>query len=70
MEHYFGPTDRLKVVEVQGELVGDGGLGWIGFDKSLKRQRQGKGGKMKDVLLVGHAGIMLDTKVRGKGYAV
>lgn len=62
-------TGLNVVVEIQGEVVGAGGLGWIGFDKSLHRQRQGKG-KLKDVLLVGHAGIMLDTKVRGKGYAV
>lgn len=33
------------------------------------REEQGKG-EGKDVLLVGDAGIMLDTKVRGKGYAV
>lgn len=64
------PLSGLNVVvEVEGELVGVGGLGWIGLDKPFQNEGQGNGDG-KELVLVGNAGIMLDTKVRGKGYAV
>lgn len=65
----LAPLSGLNVVvEEYGEIVGVGGLGWIGFDKPVQYKGQARDEKMK-VLLVGYAGIMLDTKVRGKGYA-
>ncbi|KAF2110240.1 acyl-CoA N-acyltransferase [Lophiotrema nucula] len=51
------PLERANVViVVDGELVGTGGIGWIGHRKS-------------DNILYGDAGIMIDTDYRGKGYA-
>lgn len=50
-------------------MWGVGGLGRIGLDKPVQSKGQGKG-EGREVLLVGDAGIMLDTKVRGKGHAV
>lgn len=64
------PLSGLNVVvEVEGEVVGVGGLGWIGLDKAAQREGQGEG-EGKEAPLVGDVGIMLDTKVRGQGYAV
>lgn len=57
------------VVEVEGELVGVGGLGWIGLDKPFQSEGQGYS-EGKELVLCGNAGIMLDTRVRGRGYAV
>jgi RimJ/RimL family protein N-acetyltransferase len=51
------PLERANiVVTIDGEVIGTGGLGWIGRRKS-------------DGRLVGDAGIMLDADYRGKGYA-
>lgn len=51
------PLERANcVVVVDGKTVGTGGLGWIGRRKT-------------DDKLVGDAGMMLDSDVRGKGYA-
>lgn len=44
------------IVVVDGKPKGVGGLGWIG-----QRASDGK--------LLGDAGIMLDSRIRGKGYA-
>jgi RimJ/RimL family protein N-acetyltransferase len=50
------PIERANlVVVVDGRVIGTGGLGWIGTDPHGRR--------------VGHAGIMLDSEFRGKGYA-
>lgn len=64
------PLSGLNVVvEVEGDVVGVGGLGWIGLDRAAQKdwQEEGEG---KEELLVGDVGIMLDTNVRGQGYAV
>lgn len=57
------------VVEIEGEVVGVGGLGWIGYTKSKTDAARSKEDSSNDIY-VGAAGIMLDTRVRGKGYAV
>jgi RimJ/RimL family protein N-acetyltransferase len=51
------PFERANiVVTVHGQVVGTGGLGWIGKRKS-------------DGLMIGDAGMMIDPNFRGKGYA-
>lgn len=61
------------VVEVEGELVGVGGFGWIGVvkgdEEEEEKEEEGKKETRKGER-IGDAGIMLDTRVRGKGYAV
>lgn len=53
---FTDPLDRVNAVAViDGKTVGSGGIGWIGSKPDGTR--------------VGDAGIMLDTEVRGKGYA-
>ncbi|KAI9696503.1 MAG: hypothetical protein M1820_008131 [Bogoriella megaspora] len=54
---FSDPLERANVVVViSGNVVGTGGLGWIG-----KRKTDGK--------MIGDAGILLNPDVRGRGYA-
>ncbi len=51
------PFERLNcVVTIDGELIGTGGLGWIGCRKS-------------DGKRIADAGMMLHPEFRGRGYA-
>lgn len=55
---YDEPLQRVNnVVSINGEVIGCGGLGWIGPSKSHKGETAAA------------AGIMINTPQRGKGYA-